>query len=364
MRKQTKKGSWLRFSLFMVIYAIFVLAAASIGLKILWDFCENYEQSLPSRKMNEYVASLNEKRVRKLSVDFVASLDRNIQSEEDSYAEIWKCFTGGIQYRRIASDGAEDRIRYAILNGEQQLGTVTLVRKPGLHGDKTWSVEEEDYDFSFLLNSKRFTIPEHWVVMCGKRRLGVQYIVDPNVHYAFIEDFYDKGFPMPYLSEYEISNFIGDPRMTFFDPDGMEQAPFVLTDGREQIPRASKATASQIIVFTDQFIPLYINCLANTQHAAGYNYNKIKPLLLPDSEIDKRLKGAVGGQVFAQSRAVYIKGTTVHDVFDLGNTYYLIDLSFTVETVTAKGNVETATDMFLAVEVDEDVVRAAMVVLY
>lgn len=359
-----KKKSWIHFSLFMTLYAIFVLIAASVGLKLLWDFCKNYELSLPSRKMNEYVASLTEKRVKKLSVDFIATLDHNIQSEEEAYAEIWRCFTGGIHYRRLAADSTENRIRYAILKDDQQLGTVTLVRNPDRQGDKTWSVEKEEYDFSFLIRSKRFTIPEHWVVMCGKRRLGVQYIIDPRVHYAFIEDFYDKGFPMPYLSEYEIGNYIGDPKMTFFDPDGMEQAPFVLTDGRGQIPRAGKATSSMIIAFTDQFIPLYVNCLANTQRAAGFNYNRIKPLLLPDSEIDKRLRGAIGGQAFAQSRATVIKGTTIHDVFDLGNTYYLIDLSFTVDTTTATGNTETETDMFLAVEVDEEVVKAVMVMLY
>lgn len=359
-----KKGNWLRFTLFMVLYALFSLVVASVALKLLWDFCDNYERSLPSRRMNEYVASLTEKRVKKLSVDFVATLDRNIQSEDEAYSEIWKCFTGGIQYRRIASESAEDRVSYAILNGEQQLGTVTLVRNPGLQGEKSWSVEKEEYDFSFLIRSQCFTIPEHWVVMCGKRRLGVQYITDPRVHYSFVEDFYERGFPMPYLSEYEISNYIGDPRMTFFDPDGMEQAPFVLTDGRDQMPRASKATSSLIIAFTDQFVPLYINCLANTQKAAGFNYARIKPLLVPNSEIDKRLRGAIEGQVFAQSRATAIKSSTVHDVFDLGNTFYLIDLSFTVDTTTATGHTETDTDMFLAVEVEEDVVKAVMVMLY
>ena len=359
-----KKGNWLHFLLFMVLYALFVLAAASAGLKLLWDFCDNYEKSLPSRKMNEYVASLNEKRVKKLSVDFVATLDRNVQSEEDAYAEIWKCFVGGIQYRRLSTEDAGDTIHYAILNGEQQLGTVTLVRNPDMQGDKSWKVTEEKYDFSFLIHSKRFIVPEHWVVMCGKRRLGVEYIVDLRVQYPFLEDFYDKGFPMPYLSEYEIGNYIGDPKMTFFDPDGMEQAPFVLTDGREQMPRASRATSSMIIAFTDKFIPLYINCLANTTRAAKVNYTKIKSLLIPGSEIDRRLQGAIDGQVFAQSRATTIKGTTIHDVFDLGNTFYLIDLSFTVDTTTATGNSETETDMFLVVEVDEDVVRAAMVMLY
>ena len=354
----SKKGSRIRFSLFM-----FLLSAASVALYFLWNFCDNYEQSLPSRRMNEYIASLTEKRVKRLSVDFVSTLDRNVQSEADSYAEIWKAFTG-VKYRRVASDGSEDRQCYAIVSGKQQLGTVTLVRDPNQKGDKTWKVEEEEYDFSFLINSKRFIVPQHWVVMCGKRRLGVQYIVDPRVKYGFVEEFYDKGFPMPYLVEYEIGNYVGDPQITYFDPDGMEQAPFVLTDGKDQMPRAGKATVRELESYVNQFIPLYVLCLANPARSAQWNYTRIKPLLVPGSEIDKRLQGAIGGQVFAQSRAVNSQPATIHGVYDLGNTYYLIDLSFTVDTTTDKGHSITDTDMYLAVLMEEDTTRAVMVNLY
>ena len=90
--KQKPKGKWLQFSIFMLFYAIFALALASVGLKILWDYCDNYERSLPSHKMNEYIASLDETKIKRIAVDFVATLDHNIQSEEDSYSEIIKCF--------------------------------------------------------------------------------------------------------------------------------------------------------------------------------------------------------------------------------------------------------------------------------
>ncbi|MBR3350097.1 MAG: hypothetical protein IKG55_08500, partial [Solobacterium sp.] len=82
------------------------------------------------------------------------------------------------------------------------------------------------------------------------------------------------------------------------------------------------------------------------------------------SEIDLRLKGAIAGQVFAQSNLTVINNTCIHDIFYLGMTYYIVDLSFDVDTYSEKGLSDSETNMYLVVEVDEEVVKAVMGVLY
>jgi hypothetical protein len=359
-----KKSKWLRFLLGMVIYALVVVLIASVGLKFLWDFADEYEKELPARKMNEYVASLSEKRVKKLSIDFVSSLDHNIQSDADAYAEVWRCFVGGVRYQRLSSDSEKEIVTYLIYNNEHTLGEVTLVKNGDGLGDKTWSVAREDYDFSFLLRSESFIVPDHWVVRCGERRLGVQYIVNPRVEYSFLGDFYGQSFPMPYLAEYEISNYVGDPKIRFFDADGEEHPRFTFTDGRDQMKRASGTATSAIDAFTRNFVPLYVNCLSNVSKSAGMNYQRIKPYLVPGSELDVRLQAAMGGQVFAQSRGTEISDVTIHEIFNLENEYYIADLSYTVVTYSDKGSSTVDTDMYLVLYRDEDVYKAQMVVLY
>jgi len=59
-----------------------------------------------------------------------------------------------------------------------------------------------------------------------------------------------------------------------------------------------------------------------------------------------------------------INGIRIHDIFYVGMTYYIVDLSFAVDTYSAKGLSDTETNMYLAVEVDEDMVKAIMGVLY
>ena len=123
-----KKSKWLGFFLGMVIYALIVLIAASFALKLLWDYADNYERSLPNRRMAAYVSTLDETHVKKISLDFVSSLDRSIQSESDAYAVIWRCFVGGVQYELVSTDSEGRTITYEVRNRDNRLGLVTFAK--------------------------------------------------------------------------------------------------------------------------------------------------------------------------------------------------------------------------------------------
>ena len=362
--KERKKSKWLSFILGMVIYAIVVLLAASVALKLLWDFAAEYEIELPSYKMNEYVSSLNETHVRKISEDFISSLDRNIQSREDAFAVIWKAFVPGVHYRQISTEDGGNTVTYMVYNKDHDLGRVTLVKNGEGLGRKTWSVSEEEYDFSYLKNTERFIVPNHWVVRCGDRRLGVQYIIDPRVEYAFLHELYGKEISMPYLAEYEISNYIGDANVRFFDPNGEEQARFTYTDGREQITRVSGASRNNFINFAENFVPLYVDCLSNVTKSANLNYQRIRSYLVPNGDLDKRLKGATPGQVFSQTYGIDRSDVRVHDIFNLGNEYYIIDLSYSTVSYSENGTTSSETSMYLVVYRDDETILAQRVEYY
>ena len=359
-----KKSKWLGFFLGMVIYALVVLTLACVALKFLWDFADNYERALPDHRMSAYVSTLDETHVKKIALDFVSSLDRNIQSEEDAYSAIWRCFIGGVRYERISTDSQVQTITYEIRNSDAVLGKVTLIKDKEAVGEKTWKIASEEYDFSFLKNSEQFIVPEHWVVYCGQRRLGVQYIIDPRVEYGFLSQFYGNSFPMPHLAKYEISNYVGDPKIRFFNADGVEQPRFTFTDGKDQMLRGSGQVLQDIGAFTRDFVPRYVNCLSNVSRNAVMNYILIQPYIVPDSEIDQRLKAAISGQVFAQSLGTQTSDVRIHEVFNLENEYYIVDLSYSVLTYADRGNTTTETDMYLVLYRDEEAFKAQMVVFY
>ena len=94
------------------------------------------------------------------------------------------------------------------------------------------------------------------------------------------------------------------------------------------------------------------------------NYKAIQPFVVPDSELDQRLKAAIGGQVFAQSRGIQTSDVRIHEVFNLENEYYIADLSYSVVTYTDKGSTSVDTDMYLVLYRDEEEFKAQMVELY
>ena len=362
--REKKKSKWLKFTLGMLIYAIVVLLLASVALKFLWDFAAEYEKELPTHKMNEYISSLNETHVRKISEDFITSLDRNIQSREDAFSVIWRAFVAGVSCRQLSTEDGGRIITYMVYNKDHDLGRITLVKNGDGLGEKTWSVVSEEYDFSYLKNTERFIVPNHWVVHCGERRLGVQYIIDPRVEYVFLHELYGKEISMPYLAEYEISNYIGDPKVRFFDPDGVEQARFTYTDGRDQISRVSGAMVNNFAAFAEKFIPLYDNCLSNVTKSSNLNYQRIQPYLVANGDLDQRLKGARQGLVFSQTHGTDISDVRVHDVYNLGNEYYIIDLSYTTVSYGENSVSPSDTSMYLVVYRDDETILAERVEYY
>ena len=144
----------------------------------------------------------------------------------------------------------------------------------------------------------------------------------------------------------------------------MEQPRFTFTDGRDQMRHASGMVLQDIGAFTRDFIPRYVNCLSNVSRNASMNYFLIKPYVVPDSELDQRLKAAISGQVFAQSRGTETSDVRIHEVFNLENEYYIVDLSYSVVTYADKGSTTTDTDMYLVLYRGDEAYLAQMVVLY
>ena len=54
----------------------------------------------------------------------------------------------------------------------------------------------------------------------------------------------------------------------------------------------------------------------------------------------------------------------IHEIFNLENEYYIVDLSYSVVTYADKGSTTTDTDMYLVLYRGDEAYLAQMVVLY
>ena len=204
-----RKSSARRFALGMIVYALTFIVFLAIGLRFFWGVIDDYEKSQPKHAIDAYIHSFDSAHIRALSADFVASLDHELKSEEDCFAEIEQLFSGELRYSKNSVLSTEDRMTLAILSGNRLLGTIVLERN-GAESETAWTVTDENFDFSDLKNSSEYLAPSEWQISCGGRPLGEQYLVETGIRYPSMEEAYDFGFALPTLVRYELDNYIGE----------------------------------------------------------------------------------------------------------------------------------------------------------
>lgn len=352
MAKKRKKPSHL-FFLGMVIYALVFMVFLAIGLRVFWDYINDYEKSQPQHAIDDYIASFDSEHIRAISSDFVATLDHGLQSEEDSYAVIEDLFKGRLLYSCVES--GETRMVYDIVSDGKKLGTMTLVgreiEKPGAPWTVSeWTVSDESFDFSWLLSSKEITVPSDWTVSCGGKVLGDEYITERNIKYASLEEAYEYGINLPYLVKYEIDDYIGDIPFTVVDWSGNET---VMEGGVAEAALSDRCTSEErerMEDFARRFLPLYIAFMSNSNHNAYDNYARVKPYLLPGSDLDNRFLNAIAGQVYSHSYGDVLHDVVCNGVVDLGGGTFLIDLDYQVDTTGQAGTVTSSAGVYIVAE--------------
>ncbi len=344
-----KSGSALRFALGMVVYAlVFVLLVAGF-LRVEWDYISRQDRELtqPSHTIERYIGSFDSAHIRALSADFVSSLDPSLKSEEDSRADIEKLFSGQLRYVKIGRESTEERQVYAIISDERTLGTVALESGEKLNGITQWNVTDEKFDFSDLIESRELLAPAEWRVSCGGSVLDERYITETGIRYPSMTEAYDYGFSLPTLVRYRLGNYIGELEITAADADGNEAqlkddpAEYRLSD------RCTEDVRTRMEDYTRRFLPLYIAFMSNTNHNAYDNYARVKPYLLPGSDLESRFYNAIVGQTWSHSKGDYLHDVVVNGVFEIGESKYLIDVDYQVDTTGNAGTVANEAGMLI-----------------
>ena len=348
MAKRKKNGSG-RFLLGMLVYALTFIVFLAIGLRIFWSVIDGYEKAQPNHAIDSYIQSFDSEHIRTLSADFVSSLDHRLQSEEDSYSLIESLFKGELRYSKKSAESTDDRLVFAILSDSRMLGTMALNRN-GNGSDTVWTVSDEHFDFTDLLNSAEILAPAEWTVYCNGNALSEVFITETGIRYPSMEEAYEYGFALPTLVRYEIDDYIGDATISAKDADGYDAqlqsdpTAYTLSD------RCTEEQRTRMEDFTRRLLPLYIAFMSNTNHNAYDNYIRVHPYLLPGSDLESRFYNAIGGQVYSHSKGDYLHDVVVHGVFDLGGGRFLIDVDYQVDTTGNAGTVANEAGMLIVAE--------------
>ena len=365
--KQKNRSSAHSFALGMILYALVFAAISAVGLRFFWSFIDEYEKSRPNTAMDQYIQSLDEEHIRELSAGFVATLDHNVQTEEESYSFILNAVNGELSYAKKSAESTEERLVYIITMDGSKLGRVILTKQEvdSTFSFSPWVVSQEEMDFSWLLSEKDVTVPESWTVSCIGNVLDSSYLTGEKTPYAMLEEFYDGDFALPYMETYHVDNFVGDITFTLTNEAGeiVELAEGVI-DEQLFSDNCTQQEKADIKTISDNFITNYVLFMSSANGFVWSNYSAVMQYVVPDSDLALRIAEAVEGQTYASSRGDDIVSITLNGCMNLNGGNYYADVTYVVDTTGQKGVVQTTTNLKLIISQTDNGLKVAAIASY
>ena len=336
-----------RFLLGMVIYALVFLLVTAGGLWVFWQFLDAYELSRPGTCVDAYLESLTTGHIREVCKPFLASLDGNIQNEDQAFAVIQEALAEPITAAK-SSKSTSHRMVYILRSGENKIGSLAIVPgEPGDFGFAPWQQEMEEFDFSWLRSGDiSITVPSEFTVSLNANPLDEGYITQRDIPYPALQEFHGE-LEMPTMVTYTAGNFLGELDFTVADPEGNPVRILADTDMNQFLPVPSQEDTARVARLAEDFLHRYTVFCSNANAEQEDNFGWLNQLLVPGSGLSLRLSTAIDGLQYAQSISDRIQSTQINGIYQISGDRFLCDLTYQLLTYGQKGPVETVNSLKL-----------------
>lgn len=332
------KKRFSKFPLGLCIYAGAFLLVTAIGLIFFWNYMSVYEQTRPATALNAYAQQLTAEHIFNASEDVINQVDHSLQSVEQCKETVINALSEGFTFVKKATASTESKHVYMVLCGKQLIGTVTLTQcQKAAYGFTAWEVTSEEFDLSFLLSEPvTVTVPAALQVSVYGNTLSETYITNNSVPYPLLEKFY-KDYSLPYLCTYTAGPFLGAPQINITDSTGKEITLAENTDFSEFLPQCTDAQREDLDAAADSFIRKYVDFVSETNDDTSGNYSRLCALLVPNSDLHKRVHGILDGLLWVSDRHASLDSLDIHKYISLGDNRYLCQLTYVINTKTYAG---------------------------
>lgn len=339
----------------LVIYGIVLLVLIGAGLAVLWGFLAAYEESRPHIAIDAYVEQLTTEHIVDSSMEILEAVDTHIQSEEACRERMLEALAGEFSYARMASECTDVTQVYMLRCGKQVIGSFAITASgEGAFGFTPWEISGEEFDLSFLINPEviSITVPEGYVISVNGVALDESYIVDTEEErYDILEDYYDQySLPVIVRHTYEAGPFLNDEFvMEVTDRQGN---PFVTDESYDvyaPIHNVAEEQQEKLDAFLAEFLDRYVEFAGCSNKSLNLNFHRLVGYIVPDSSLVTRLREAMDGMQYAQSRGDEITDIQVNHYVQLADGAYLCDATYKVETIGNEGKVETTTNVRIVI---------------
>ena len=376
MARKKRLIGGLVYTFFLLLWAGLLVYGVQYVLDRVWLYAGEYEASRPHHTMDEYVAELSRNLWDEEIEETVKSMRHEVQTDDEVAGHVREMLSSGISY--VRKGGSEGQV-YALRCNGHEFGTVTIVERDDYVSPidtasfpwtllpwsiRPWRVESESFDFNGLYSSVEVVIPRSYAVYLNGVRLGSQCIVEENIPYDVLEKYYDYGGNLPTKVRYRFDNVIGTIEPEIRNEEGEPVQIDPNRDDSQFLRPCSEKELARLAQFTTGFINHYLKYTSGVIDPQ-YGYQKLRPYLLGNSDLDQRMQKAMDGLSWAHTASINIQSAQLNGALALGDHYYLLDITSVATTYTnGKGEVESTSNMRVVAREKNDDVRALSLELY
>lgn len=352
MQKRRKKS--YGYAIFLTLYILIIIIAAAFGLSKLWGYAEEYELSRPERTMDAYVEKLNLNHWDDTIAETVSNMEHEMQSDEECSQIIKDLLSSEITYSRGAAIGGPGTLTYVLKCSDGSFGRVILAEDTSFESEYElfpWIVQSEEFDFTGLYTGIEVTVPESYYVFINNNPLGSEYIVEKDIHYDVLEDYYKDYDGLPTKVTYRFDKIIGKAEPVIKDQKGNIVTIDSDRDDSQFLRECTSGELDRLRTFSENFCKGYFEYTAGI-YDPTYGYQRILPYIVKGSDLDDRLKLAMDGLYFSHTKSVKVENINLDNAFFMGDNIYLCEISADVTTFGPRG-VESANESMKVIAVND-----------
>ncbi len=341
MRNKSVSGTVV-YVFFLLLYIFLLGAGVFYGLGKAWTFAEEYEEAIPTKVMDAYIADLNENLYDESIAQTIENMPHGFQTNEEVAALVQEMFSSELTYARTIGGDGENSIVYAILCEGNPIGRVTTVRDQSKaaeteFGNLPWIIQKEEFDFSGLYSSMQITLPQSYSVSINGHYLGSENLIETNIPYDVLAPYYKDHPNLPTKVTYRAEHLLGHLEPVIYDDLGNVTTIDPNRDDSQFIRPLDANIMARLEAFALAFADPYLSYSSNVVNPDA-GYANVERFLYPNGELAERLKLTKDGYEWAHTTSYRFEGAQLVNAISLGDGYYSIDISAqTVITYPNKG---------------------------
>ena len=340
--------------LYILLLAVEIVLLAAVGLYIIrqvYNYAAVYDDTQPEPVIENYIESLKENLWDDSIGATVAAMPHQVQSDEEVAALVKDMLQDDLSYAMNKRDSRGNKLVYDLLAGGNVFGQVALEQdtsrnlaeginlpskfvgilakigvsiQPELY---SWKVGEESFDFSGLYSGIRVTVPSSYRVSLNGVNLSEEYIVERDIHFDNLENYYYRYSNLPTKVTYEFDHIMGHIDPVIYDDNGKV---FVIDESKDDSQFLQKVedemTWAALAQHIDGFSEAYLRLSASIDGVdQSIPYSAVLQYIEPGGELDFKLKQVLSIGNWSHNSYFQYLGSEMTSAYLIGNMCFLVE---------------------------------------